>query len=155
MAGIQKHHVFHGTLVIAIVAFVAVAVGLLVDALQTNRTYDTLAAHHVVVTGHAVACVSGGGSSRGSEASTRLSCQVDYREDGRVFTQMVASQATYRFVVDPQDPAIRMLAGPFANGPTEVVGDIVLALVFVGLAVAVIVVHEVHRYRRHPPSGRA
>jgi hypothetical protein len=126
----------------------------LADAAQANQTYDALALHRVEVQGQVVGCfdVQAGRLTGYGEQS----CRVVYQYKGYQFSAQVGSGQSRSFYVDPLDTSDRMNAGTFANGPTEITGDIVIAVLLLTGAALVTALHQIHLYRRRrrTPQGR-
>jgi hypothetical protein len=142
---IGHRHVLHGSVLIAVLVQLGFATAFLVDAAQTNRTYDALAAHHVALTGRVLGCAAVT-TLRGS--GTRF-CRVGYRYHDREFTAVIPARQTTTLYVDPGDTSVRMNKSSFDKGPEERDGDLVLAGLLLGGAALVTVVHVAHLRRRH------
>jgi hypothetical protein len=141
---------------IAIVVMLGFATAFIVDAADTNRTYDALATHRVQLPGHVLGC-SLFRSSRG--ASNRL-CRIGYDFRGYSFTEVIGSNLSDAAYVDPGNPALHMSKVDFDGGPEERTVDLTFAgLLFAG-AFGVGILHELHRRRRRirlrslPTAGR-
>jgi len=148
---IRRPHVLHGFVVLAVLVQLGFAAAFLVDAAETNTTYDALANHRVAVHGQQVACSAiVGGRLRYVMA---VICRVDYTYAGVSYTAEIPRGEPATFYVDPVNTAYRMNEVSFEKGPTETVGDLVIASLLVFGALAVTIVHLEHlRARRH---GRA
>jgi hypothetical protein len=142
---IGRRHVVHVSVLVAVVVQLGFASAFLVDAAQTNRTYDALAAHHVALAGRVRGCASVP-TVRGF--GSRF-CRVGYRYDDQQFTAVIPAGKTTTLYVDPNDTSLRMNESSFDKGPEETDGDLVLAGLLLAGAVLVTVVHVVHLRRRH------
>jgi hypothetical protein len=138
--------VLHVGVVLAVVLQVGFAAAFLVDARQTNRTYDALAAHHVTITATVLGCAFAGRNRFGGY--TGHICRVGYDYQGQHFTAYIPFGQTPTFYIDPRDTSLRMSRVSFEKGPEETIGDIAIAAVLVVGAVAVTVFHLVHTHRR-------
>jgi hypothetical protein len=145
---IRRPHVLHGFVVLVVLVQLAFAAAFLVDAAETNTASDALAHHRVAVHGHPVACSA---VATGAFRTIRaVLCRVDYTYAGVSYTGEIPKGWPTTFYVDPADPAHRMSEVDFEKGPTETVGDLVIASLLVLGALAVTVVHLEHlRARRH------
>jgi len=159
---IGRRHAVHAFVVLAVLIQLGFAAAFLVDAAETNRTYDALAGHRVAVQGHSVGCVVIV-NGRSPTRNTRI-CRVDYRYSGRAFTAVIPSGETTTFFVDPLDTSYRMNKANFENGPVATAGDLVFASVAAFGALAVTVVHLEHLHTRralghashgHDPTSRS
>jgi hypothetical protein len=144
---IGRRHVVNGFVVLAVLVQLGFAIAFLVDAAETNTTYDALAAHRVAVRGQTVGCVVVV-TGRQQNYSSRL-CRVDYRYGGHTFTAVTPYGQTTTFFVDPLNTSYRMNEVNFEKGPEATIGDVVFASVSVFGALAVTAVHLDHlRTRR-------
>lgn len=144
---IRLRHVVHSGIVLVTLALVALAIGFIVDATQTNRTYDALAAHRVRVIAQVQGCAFLGSSRSIRQGSTQM-CEVRYTFDHTTYGALIGEFQTRAFYVDPKDPILRMNAGAYDDGPTEVTGDIVFATLFLLLASVITVCHQIHLRNR-------
>ena len=133
-------------MVIAVLLQLGFAAAFLVDASQTNRTYDALSAHRVTVSAHTLGCAFVG--RVGSSGSyTGHVCRVGYSYQGQQFTAYIPYGQDETFYVDPVDTSLRMSKTSFDKGPEETTGDIVIAALLLSGAVIVTVLHQVHMRR--------
>ena len=146
---ITRRHVLHSSVALVVVVLVGLAIGFLVDASQTNRTYDALAAHHVTVAARQVGCAYTGRTTNSNQNSSVLMCRVSYGYKGQSFSNLVPYQKHYAFLVDPQNTTFRMSSVTFAGGPEAIIGDLVFAILCLVGAGLVTTVHLVHQRRRH------
>src|SRR5580704_15561643 len=119
---VGRHQAVHGFVVIVVLIQLGFAIAFLVDAAETNTTYDALVNHRVAVQGYSVGCaviVTG----RYSNYSARL-CRVDYRYSARTFTAVIPYGETKTFFVDPSNTSYRMNEVNFEKGPQATVGDL-------------------------------
>jgi hypothetical protein len=143
---VGRHHVVHGFVVIVVLIQLGFAIAFLVDAAETNTTYDALANHRVAVQGRTVGCaviVTG----RSQNYTARL-CRIDYRYSGHSFTAVIPYGQTATFFIDPLNTSYRMNEVNFEKGPEATVGDLVFASVSFFGALAVTVVHLEHLHQR-------
>jgi hypothetical protein len=133
--------------IIAVLLQLGFAAAFFVDANQTNRTYDALAAHRVVVMSHRIGCAYVGRPGRFGVNSGNV-CEVGYSYRGEQFTAYIPFAQPGTFYVDPDNPAMRMSEVAFDKGPEQSTGDIVIAVLLVLGAVTVTAVHQVHLRRR-------
>jgi hypothetical protein len=149
---VHRRHVLHVGVIVAVVLQLGFAGAFFVDASQTNRAYDALAAHRVALTARTIGCVFVGSISRTGNYSGHV-CRVAYSYQGQQFTAVIGSNQTRTFYVDPHDTALRMNKASFDNGPDETTGDLVIAALLLFGALTVTVLHQVHVRRR--PFGSA
>ncbi len=71
-----RRHAIHGFVWVAVLIQLGFAIAFLVDAAETNSTYDALASHRIAVRGHSVGCVT---VVTGRNLIGRRLCRVDYR----------------------------------------------------------------------------
>jgi len=134
--------------VIAVLLQLGFAAAFLVDARQTNRTYDALSAHRVAVAAHMLGCAFVG--RVGSSGSyTGHVCRVGYSYRGQPFTAYIPYGQNETFYLDPLDTSLRMSKVSFEKGPEETTGDIVIATLLLSGAFVVAVLHQLHI--RRPP----
>jgi len=138
--------VVHGFVVFAVLIQLGFAIAFLVDAAETNRTYDALSSHRAAVRGHSVGCVVIV-TGRLSNITTRI-CRIDYQYSGQAFTAVIPYGETTTFFVDPQNTSYRMNEVNFEKGPEATVGDLVFASVLGFGALAVTIVHLEHLRER-------
>ena len=151
---LRPFHLLHSAIVLVVLVLVGFGSAFLADAISANRTYDRLAAHHVVVKANVVYC-TGRPAGRLFGRSGGYVCLVSYTYAGQTFQASIPGADPKIFYVDPADPAYRMSEASFRNGPRETTGDVVIAsLLFCG-AVAITTVHQVHLYRRRRDRGEA
>jgi hypothetical protein len=139
---VGRRRVVHWFVVLVVLIQLGFAVAFLVDAAETNRTYDALASHRVAVHGHSVGCVlivTGRFATNNAQI-----CRVDYSYSGQDFTAVIPYGETTTFLVDPLNTSYRMNEANFEKGPTTTVGDLVFASVAVFGALAVTAVHLEH-----------
>jgi len=132
----------HWFVVFVVLIQLGFAVAFLVDATETNRTYDALALQRVAVRGHSVGCVfivTGRYSTNNAQI-----CRIDYSYSGQEFTAVIPYGETTTFLVDPLNTSYRMNEANFEKGPTTTVGDRVFASVALFGALAVTAVHLEH-----------
>ena len=135
----------------AVLIQLAFAIAFLVDAAETNRTYDALSSHRVAVRGHSVGCVViVTGRYAGSYARV---CRIDYQYSGQAFTAVIPYGETTTFFVDPQNTSYRMNEVNFEKGPETTVGDLVFASVLGFGALALTIVHLEHLRDRRSSLG--
>src|ERR1700722_8326369 len=146
---VRRHHVILSGAIIAIVLMVGFATSFIVDAASTNRTYDTLAADHVALSGRQLGCASVGSVGRYSATQALRVCRVAAEYKGQEIIWFAPYGQSRILYVDPHDPSIQMTQGTFGNGPTETTGDVVIAVTLIVGAACVATIHEVHRRRRH------
>jgi hypothetical protein len=137
--------VVHGFVIFAVFIQLGFAIALLVDAAETNRTYDALSSHRAAVHGHSVGCVT---IMTGRNLFGRQLCRVDYRYSGMTFTAVIPYGETTTFFVDPQNTSDRMNEVNFEKGPQATIGDLVFAAVLGFGALAVTIVHLEHLRER-------
>jgi hypothetical protein len=140
---IGRHHAVHGFVIAAVLIQLGFAIAFLVDANQTNATYDALVNHRVAVQGRSVGCVVIASGGRNLNYSPRI-CRIDYQYSGQAFTAVIPYGQAETFLVDPLNTSYRMNEVNFEKGAEATVGDIVFASVSLFGAVAVTVVHLEH-----------
>jgi hypothetical protein len=150
LVGVQKHHVVLSGAAIIVVVMLGFATAFIVDAANTNRTYDALAGHRVQLSGHVLGC-SIFRSSRGG--SNRL-CRIGFDFEGYRFTEVIGSNLSQAAYVDPGNPALHMSKVDFDGGPEERTVDLTLAALLIAGAFGVGILHELHRRRRRIRSTR-
>jgi hypothetical protein len=136
---IERRPVVHGGLVSVVAVLLGLAGFFLTDSIQTNNTYDALAAHHVTVSERARICAG-------------YICRYGYDYRGTRFTAVIGFGYPSSFVVDPRDPSLRMSTLAFDGGPSGTTGDDVFAGLALLAAVAVGTAHVV-RWRRRRRLG--
>ncbi len=139
----------NGFVVLVVLVQLGFVVAFLVDAADTNTTYDALAGHRVAVRGHSIGCVvivTGRFSS-----STAQICRVVYGNSGQSFTAVIPYGETTTFFVDPRNTSYRMDEVSFEKGPEATTGDLVFAAVSGFGALAVTAVHLEHRRDERAP----
>jgi hypothetical protein len=142
--GIRRRHLLHSAVSIVVLVQLGLAAAFLVDATQTNRTYQALAARHVAVNGHVRGC-----AWMASQRSVLAHlCRIDYSFRGSDFSALIPYGQASTFFVDPQNVSVRMSKVHFEGGPEETTFDTVFALVLVAGASVVTTVHLVHLRRR-------
>jgi hypothetical protein len=129
--------------VVAVLLQLGFAAAFLVDAGQTNRTYDALSAHRVAVAAHTLGCAFVGSVGRSGNYSGHV-CQVGFSYRDQQFTAYIPYGQNETFYVDPLDSSVRMSEVSFDKGPEETTGDIVIAALLVAGAVMVTVLHQIH-----------
>jgi hypothetical protein len=145
-------HILHCGVATAVGVQLGFAGAFVADAIGANHTYDTLAAHHVVVKAQTVACYRVGG-----RYSSGPLCNVSYNYHGEDFSAVIGYRQQRAFYIDPLNTSFRMSQATFANGPREVTSDIVFAALLVSGATLMTSVHQIHlrRRRRSRNAGRA
>jgi hypothetical protein len=134
-ARIERRHVIDGAVVVVVVAFLGLAAAFLVDSVQTQSSYDTLAAHRVTVTERSRVCLDD-------------MCSLNYDYRGTHFTDDLPLGDKTTFFVDPGDPSIRMSVVAFDGGPGETTVVDAFAALFLFAALAVATAHGVRIQRR-------
>jgi hypothetical protein len=129
--------------VVAVLLQLGFAAAFLLDASQTNRTYDALSAHRVTVTAHTLGCAFVGSVGRSGNYSGHV-CRVGFGYQGQQFTAYIPFGQNETFYVDPVDTSMRMSKASFDKGPEETTGDIVIAALLLAGAVIVTVLHQRH-----------
>jgi hypothetical protein len=148
---IGRRHAIHGFVWAAVLIQLGLAIAFLVDAAETNSTYDALVNHWVAVRAHSVGCVT---IVTGRNLFGRRLCRVDYRYSGKTFTAVIPYGETTTFFVDPQNTSYRMNEVNFEKGPQAITGDLVFVFALVFSALAVTIVHLEHlRERRSSLSS--
>jgi hypothetical protein len=56
---LKRRHVFHGVVWLVALVFLGLAAAFVIDATQTNNTYDALAAHRATITARSRVCLLG------------------------------------------------------------------------------------------------
>jgi hypothetical protein len=148
---VTRRHVFHSTVSILILVQLGFAGAFLYDAHQTNRTYDLLADHRVLVKGLNRGCFEIGGGQRGPLARV---CHVTYNYQGTQFSLIMPPKQSTDAYVDPQDPSIRMTKVSFDGGPERTTVDLVLALLLMVGAITMATAHLAHLRRRRSRMNR-
>ena len=144
--GVGRRHVVDGFVVLVVLIQLGFAVAFLVDAAETNNTYDALAGHRVAVHGHSVGCFVI--TTGRYQTNTTQICRVDYRYAGRTFTAVIPYGETTTFFVDPRNLSYRMNEANFEDGPAATTGDLAFASVALLGALAVTAVHLGHLHQR-------
>jgi len=129
--------------IVAVLLQLGFAAAFLVDASQTNRTYDALSAHRVTAPAHTIGCAFVGTVGRSGNYSGHV-CQVGYSYRGQQFTAYIPYGQDETFYVDPIDTSLRMSKVSFDKGPEETTGDMVIAAWLLSGAVIVTVLHQLH-----------
>ena len=121
---------------------------LFADAAITNDSYRAVATHRVEVTGTDPYCfvVPYRGGAGGRTFYTRF-CRASYRYGADTFVEVTPTTWPLTYEVDSKDPSIRMDKARFDNGPVNVVGDQVGAILLLFGAALVTVIHQIH-FRR-------
>jgi len=136
---IERRHVVHGGVVFVIAVLLGLAGFFLADAIQTNNTYDALAAHHVTVIERTRICAG-------------YICRYGYDYRGLRFTAVIGFGYPSSFLVDPRDPSVRMSTLAFDGGPSGTTGDDVFAGLALFAAIAVGAAHLLRWRRRRRPG---
>jgi Na+/proline symporter len=148
---LSRRHAVHGFVWIAVLIQLGFAIAFLVDAAETNSTYDVLASHRVAVRAHSVGCAT---IMTGRNLFGRRLCRVDYAYSGETFTAVIPFGETATFFVDPQNTSYRMNEVNFEKGPQAITGDLVFVFVLLFGALAVTIVHLEHlRDKRSLPAS--
>jgi hypothetical protein len=153
---VRRRHVLHGTVILVVLVQLGFASGFLIDAAQTNDSYDALTAGRVALTGHVAGCALVGSTGRRPSV---LICRVDYRYRTTTFSYFIPAGQSRTAFIDPRDPSIRMTKVDFEGGPATTTVDLVCASLLLFGATLVTTVHLVRlrrgRHRRvRPKAGR-
>lgn len=143
---VRRRHVLHIGVVLAVLPQLGFATAFLVDAHETNKTYDALAGHRVTLTAHTLGCAFVGRPARTLTYTGHI-CRVSYSYQGQEFISYIPFGQTETFYVDPLNTALRMNKVSFDKGPEETTGDIVIAVLLLLGALIVTTLHQIHLRR--------
>lgn len=145
---VRKHHVIVSGAVVGVGVLLGFSAAFFIDAAQTDRAYDQLAAHRAPAHGYLLGCFDMGVTR--THAPTVCEYTYSYRKSS--FSPVLRVDERAGAYVDPKDPSVHMGAVTFAHGPEAVTGDLAIASTCVAGALVIAITHEVHRSRRRRPA---
>jgi hypothetical protein len=161
--GVHRGHwrIVHSSIVLGVLALVGFGTALAVDAALVNDTYNDLRSQHVLVQPATSDCFYQ--STRNLNPNPRQApnvpapnvCELGFAYDGHTYSAFITIDERPELLVDPKNPSISMMEANYDRGSVNVVGDIVGSSILLGLALAIIVVHQVHLHRRREVRRRA